>query len=225
MNRRYLLEGVVVAAAVVLAWTASPAAALSILEWLAADPLRFGVAIVALAAIRPFLAWPTTLLAVAAGFGYGWAGVPVGAVLLTTTAVPPYWLARAGRVRLVNDSRAVERVSAAGGRLVADAGGLRAVAGTRFLPVPADAVSVTAGVSGVTPRVFLLGTAIGEFPWVVAGVAVGVSADRLVSEELSVADPTLFVAFGLIGALLLARPLYRAVRNDSGDYDDDVPGI
>ncbi|OYR54524.1 TVP38/TMEM64 family protein [Halorubrum halodurans] len=220
MNRRSVLGGVAVAAAVVLALAASPTAALGALEWLAADPLRFGVALVALAAIRPFLAWPTTLLAVVAGFGYGWAGVPVGAVLLTATAVPPYWLARAGRARLVNDSRTVERVSATGSRLVADAGGLRAVAGSRFLPVPADAVSVTAGVSGVAPRPFLAGTAIGELPWVVAGVAAGVSADRLASDELTVADPALFVALGVAGVLLLARPLYRAWRTDPTVGDD-----
>ncbi|WP_066417546.1 TVP38/TMEM64 family protein [Halorubrum aethiopicum] len=220
MNRRHVLGGAVVALAVLLAWAASPAAALATLEWLAADPIRFGVALVALAAVRPLLAWPTTLLAVVAGFGYGWAGVPVGVVLLTATAVPPYWLARAGRARLTSDSRAVERVSAAGSRLVADAGGLRAVAGCRFLPVPADAVSVTAGVSGVAPRPFLAGTAVGEFPWVVAGVAVGVSADRLASDELSVADPALFVALALAGALLLARPLYRAWRDDRATADD-----
>ncbi|SMO41980.1 TVP38/TMEM64 family protein [Halorubrum cibi] len=219
MNRRYVLGGAVVAVAVLLAWAASPTAALATLEWLAADPLRFGIALVVLATIRPFLAWPTTLIAVVAGFGYGWAGVPVGAVLLTATAVPPYWLARIGRVRLVNGSRAVERVSSAGGRLVADAGGLRAVAGTRFLPVPADAVSVTAGVSNVGPRAFLAGTAIGEFPWVIAGVAVGVSADRLASGELAVADPGLLVAFGLAGAVLLAGPLYRAIRDRPADGD------
>ncbi|SFH37017.1 Uncharacterized membrane protein YdjX, TVP38/TMEM64 family, SNARE-associated domain [Halorubrum aquaticum] len=219
MNRRNVLGGAVVAVAVVLAWTASPAAALATLGWLAADPLRFGVALVALAAVRPFLAWPTTLIAVVAGFGYGWAGVPVGAVLLTATAVPPYWLARAGRVRLVNGSRAVERVSSAGGRLVDDAGALRAVAGTRFLPVPADAVSVAAGVSNVGPRAFLAGTAIGEFPWVVAGVAVGVSADRLASEGPGVADPGLLIAFGLAGTLLLAGPLYRAIQSGSADRD------
>ncbi|MFC5279168.1 TVP38/TMEM64 family protein [Halorubrum rubrum] len=223
MNRRHVLGGAIVAVAVLLAWIASPAAALATLEWLAADPLRFGVALVALAAIRPFLAWPTTLLAVAAGFGYGWAGIPIGVVLLTATAVPPYWLARAGRARLADDSRTIERVSAAGGRLVADAGGLRAVAGSRFLPVPADAVSVTAGVSGVAPRPFLAGTAVGEFPWVVAGVAVGVSADRLASDELSVVDPTLFVALGVAGALLLARPLYRAWRGDPAAAND-APG-
>ncbi|ERH11978.1 MAG: hypothetical protein J07HB67_00990, partial [halophilic archaeon J07HB67] len=51
-------------------WAAtSPAAALARLNTLAARPFRLLVALAALAVVRPFLAWPTSLLSVVAGYG------------------------------------------------------------------------------------------------------------------------------------------------------------
>jgi len=217
VNRRYVAGGLVVATVLALAWVVSPTAALETLEWLAADPIRFGIAVSALAAVRPFLAWPTTLLAVAVGFGYGWVGVPFAVLLLTMTALPPYWFARIGRLRLTNGSETLASASETVDRFVADAGAVRAIAATRFLPVPADAVSVAAGVSGVRLRPFVFGTAIGEFPWVIAGIAIGVSVDRLARNDLSAADPTLLVATALVGVLLLAGPVYRAATKESHD--------
>lgn len=215
VNRRSVVGGVGVAVVVVVAWLVSPDPAVETLEWIAADPVRFGLLAIGLAAVRPFLAWPTTLLAVVVGFGYGWVGVPFAALLLTATAFPPYWLAKRGRVHLTGGSRTLARVSETADRLVADAGSVRAIAATRFLPVPADAVSVAAGVSGIRTRPFVVGTAIGEFPWVIAGVALGVSADRLARNDLSAVDPSLILALALVGLLLLAGPIYRTVRSTS----------
>jgi uncharacterized membrane protein YdjX (TVP38/TMEM64 family) len=213
VNRRFALSGYVVAVAVavaaVAAWAASPEAAVARLAGLADDPVRFGVALVALTAVRPFLAWPTTLLAVAVGFGYGWVGVPLGVALLVATAVAPFLLARAGRVRVRGASRTVDRLCDAGERLATTAGSVRAVTATRLLPLPSDAVSVGAGAAGIGARPFLLGTAAGELPWVIVGVAVGVSLDRLAAGDLSAVDPTALVAMAGAGALLLAGPLYR----------------
>ncbi|WP_144796309.1 TVP38/TMEM64 family protein [Halorubrum depositum] len=216
MNRRfalfgYLVAGVAIAGAAAVAWIASPEAAVARLALLADDPVRFGVALLALTAVRPLLAWPTTLLAVAVGFGYGWVGVPLGVALLVATAVVPYRLARAGRVRVRGASRTADRLCDAGERLATAAGGLRAVAATRLLPLPSDAVSVGAGAAGIRPRPFLLGTAVGELPWVIVGVAVGVSLDRLAAGDLSAVDPTVLVAMAGTGALLLAGPLYRTL--------------
>lgn len=216
MTRRSGLVGSALAtlglgASVTVAWAVSPAAVLDPLSWLADDPLRFGVALLALTAVRPLLAWPTTLLAVAVGFGYGWAGVPLGVALLVVTAVLPYRLARAGRVRARGAFRAADRLCDAGERLATAAGGVRAVAATRLLPLPSDAVSVGAGAVGIRRRPFLVGTALGELPWVVVGVAVGVSLDRLAAGNLSVVDPTALVAMAGVGALLLAGPVYRTV--------------
>lgn len=228
VNRRHVGLGGLVAVAALAALLVSPDAALSTLTWLAADPIRFGVVLVAVAVVRPFLAWPTTLVAVAVGFGYGWPGVPFGVLLLTLTALPPYYLARAGRTSVLDSDGErdaddeevpalgrVARTSATAERLVGVAGGTRTVAATRLLPLPSDAISLGAGVANVRLRPFLAGTALGELPWVVAGVAVGVSADRIVAGDLSGLDPTLFAGMAGVGVLLLAGPAYRAYRDRS----------
>ncbi|WP_418280717.1 TVP38/TMEM64 family protein [Halorubrum sp. DTA98] len=215
MNRRYVTLGSLLAVVVAAAWLTSPAVGLATVEWFAADPLRFGIALVVLSAVRPFLAWPTTLVAVAVGFGYGWVGVPFGVVLLTLTALPPYALARAGRATPAPDAGVGGRLSDAGERFVGVAGGARTVAAARLLPMPSDAISIGAGVAAVRLRPFLLGTAVGELPWVIAGVAVGVSADRLASGDLSSLDPALFVGMAGVAALLLAGPFYRAYKRES----------
>ncbi len=221
MNRRfvgvgYAVAGVLLAAVAAFAWLSSPDVVLASVTRLAADPLRFGVVLLALTAVRPFLAWPTTLLAVVVGFGYGWGGVPIGVALLVATAILPYGLARAGRVRVRSDFRTADRICRAGERLADAAGSARAVAATRFLPIPSDVVSIGAGASGIRLRSFLLGTAVGELPWVIVGVAVGVSIDRLAAGELSVVDPTAFVAMAGVGTLLLVGPVYRTFVSTDG---------
>ena len=214
----YAVAAVAVAVSVAAAWTASPAAVTGPLTRLADRPLWFGVALVALAAVRPAVAWPTTLLSAAVGFGYGWAGVPVGVALVTATALPPYGLARWGRSTPRDDGRTAgitARARAVRERLTAVAGSVRTVAAVRLLPLPSDAVSLGAGVSGVPLRPFLVGTAVGELPWVVLGVAVGVSLDRLAAGDLSAVDPAAIVAMASAGVLLLAGPVYRTVSGES----------
>ena len=213
----YAVAAVAVAVSVAAAWTASPAAVTGPLTRLADRPVLFGVALVGLAAVRPAIAWPTTLLSAAVGFGYGWAGVPVGVALVTATALPPYGLARTGRARPPDGrvGRVTARVCDAGERLAAVAGSVRTVAAARLLPLPSDAVSLGAGISGVPLRPFLVGTAIGELPWVLLGVAVGVSLDRLAAGDLSAVDPAALVAMASAGVLLLAGPVYRTVSGES----------
>jgi len=219
VNRRSAIGGYVVAVAVIAllagaALFASPGVVFGTLEWLAAHPIRFGAALIALAAVRPFLAWPNTLLAVAVGYGYGWTGLPFGVVLLTLTGIPAFWLARAGRLRLRTDFRITERICDAGEQLTDTTGSVRAVAATRLFPIPSDAVSIGAGVSGIRTRPFLLGTAIGELPWTIVGIAVGVSLDRLTTDGVSGVEPVVFVAMAGLGVLLLSGPLYRAFVAD-----------
>jgi len=207
--RRIAAGAVALLAVGLLAWLASPAAALDRLSALTTSPLAYGALLVAVSAVRPFLAWPTTLLSVAVGFGFGWVGLPLALALVTLTALPPYYLAKRGGGATGRIGRASERVVAAGG------GGLRTVAASRLLPTPSDAISVGAGVAGVRVRPFLAGTAVGELPWVLAGVAVGISAERLVAGDLSgVFDPHLLLGGAAAGLLLLAGPLYRSVRGD-----------
>lgn len=207
-RRRRIVAGLVALAAV--ACLASPDALLARLRWVAADPARLAVALVVLALVRPALAWPTTALAFAAGYGYGLAGLPFALALVVLTSVPPYLLARRAR----GDGR----IAAAGERLAGVAGDRRGVIAGRLLPAPSDAVSVAAGVAGVGPRPYLLGTAVGEAPWAVAGVLAGSSADALSVEGLSTAaDPRLVAAAVAAAALLCAGPAYRRLADAPGD--------
>lgn len=188
----------------VAAWLSSPRAMLARLDWLAADPLRFGVAVVALAAVRPVFAWPTTLVAVAVGYGYGYVGFPVALALVVLTSVPPYLLGRR--------ASGGGPVAETGARFVAETGDFRVVAASRLVPAPSDVVSVAAGVADVGLLGFLAGTAVGEVPWVAAGVVAGRSMDALATGGVTdVFDPRLVVAAASVGVLALAGPLYRLV--------------
>ncbi|WP_435062647.1 VTT domain-containing protein [Halobaculum sp. EA56] len=224
MNRRVVAGGAVVAAVAVAAALTSPAAVLERVDWIVADPVRFLAAAVALALVRPALAWPVTLLAVVAGYGFGLRAVPLALGLMVLTSVPPYLFARRGRdeegavgAELAAGTgataavgRAVERAVGAGERAVSVAGGTRSVAASRLLPLPSDAVSVGAGLAGVRTVPFVVGSALGELPWAVAGTVAGASAGRIATSGLEgVFDPWLVAAAGVAGALLLVGPAYR----------------
>jgi uncharacterized membrane protein YdjX (TVP38/TMEM64 family) len=199
--RRRIAAGAALTVVVVGALFTSPEAVLSRAAWLVADPVRLLVAAVAFAAVRPLLAWPTTLLAILLGYGLGLAGFPIALVLVTLTSVPPFLLAR----RLGSDGD----VAAAGAAFVERAGGVRSVVASRLVPAPSDVVSVAAGVAGVRLPTFLIGTAIGEVPWVLAGTVVGLSAETLTAGTVAdAADPRLIAAAALSAALLLAPTAY-----------------
>ena len=211
--------GVVAVAAVLT----SPAAVLERAGWLVADPVRFLAAAVLLALVRPALAWPVTLLAVVAGYGFGLRAVPLALALMVTTSMPPYLFARRGRDERAADAgvgdgteagaavaRVVDRVVGASERAVSVAGGTRSVAASRLLPLPSDAVSVGAGLAGVRTVPFVVGSAAGELPWAVGGTVAGASAGRIADAGLEgVFDPWLIAAAALAGLLLLAGPAYR----------------
>jgi len=204
MDRRVrLLAGVGLVALVgALAVLTSPAAVLDRLAWVAADPLRLILALVAVAVVRPLFAWPTTLLAVVAGYGLGLGGFPLALGLVVVTSLPPYWVAGL--------SAGDGAVAATGARFVAEAGDLRSVVGSRLLPLPSDVVSAGAGVAGVPLRAFALGTAIGEVPWVVAGVVAGDSFGALSTASLSAAmDPRVVVGAAILAGLAFVGPAYR----------------
>ena len=225
MNRRVLAGGLAVAAVVVAAVLTSPTAVLARLAWVAADPVRLLAVLVVLAAVRPFLAWPVTLVAVVAGYGFGLAAVPLSLALMVATSVPPYLIARRGRgedggvafsLGEGRTSDLVGRVVGAGERAVSVAGGTRSIAASRLLPFPSDAVSVAAGLAGVRTVPFVVGSAIGELPWAVAGTVAGASAGRVAAEGLgSVFDPRLVAAAAVAGLLLLVGPAYRYYRSSA----------
>ena len=200
-TRRRVAIGAVLAVAVAGALLTSPDAVLARATWLVADPVRLVAAAVVFAVVRPLVAWPTTLLAVLLGYGIGFAGFPIALVLVTLTSVPPFVLAS----HLGGDGE----VAAAGAAFVERTGGVRSVVASRLVPAPSDVVSVAAGVAGVRLPTFLVGTAIGEIPWVLAGTFVGISAETITAGTIAtVADPRLIAAAGIVAALLVAPTAY-----------------
>lgn len=205
-DRRVRLVGglalfLVVAAGALLT---SPEWVLARLDWLAADPVRFLVVLFLLALVRPLLAWPTTLLAVLVGYGWGLAGLPFAVALIALTSVPPFLLARR--------SRAGGRVSEMSERAVDVTGGLRGVTVSRLVPAPSDVVSIAAGLANVRLSTFVVGTAVGELPWAVAGVVAGESIETVLAEGVGAVVRIELVAAALgAAALLLAGPVYRSV--------------
>ncbi|MGM0606174.1 MAG: TVP38/TMEM64 family protein [Halobacteriota archaeon] len=199
---RFVLGAVVFAIVAVAAVLVDVRVAFLALDRLVDRPLLFGGFLVGFALVRPLMAWPTSLIPIAAGYAFGVAGIVPSVILLTVTGVPPYWFARR--------TSGGGRVSRAGRRLLAATGGFRGVAASRLFPAPSDVVSIGAGIAGVRLRPYVLGTAVGEIPWAVLGVSVGVSIDRLVAGAAAGAfDPWVVVGMAAIGLLVLSGPLYR----------------
>lgn len=199
-----LLGGVALVAALVL----SPAEVARRVTALAARPALFAAVLFAAYLLRPFVAWPISVLSVVVGVALGPAGIPValgGAVL---TCLPPYAVAR----YVGHDAGLLGSVGDRGRRYFGAAGDLRGVAAARIAPLPADPVSYAAGLASVPPMPYAVGTALGELPWVTAAVLVGTSAETVTTEGLH-GGPALVVGGAALAVLLLSRPAYRYVRD------------
>ena len=132
---------------------------------------------------------------------------------MCVTSLPSYVLGRYATGDTVGESGLVGRLSGSGERFVERTGGVRGVAAARLAPLPADPVSVGAGLSGVGFREYLRGTLLGEIPWTVAAVLAGRSLDRLATAGLAGASVELAVVAGAIALLVLAGPTYEFVRD------------
>lgn len=203
---RRQVTGLVLAGGVVLALSLafSPSRLLSALVALGDDPFAFGLVLVGLALVRPFLAWPVGVLAGLAGYVLGLAGLPVAFAVVVLTTLPPYVLARTTRPT----EGVLGWAGETGADLFATTGDARGVLAARLAPVPTDVVSYGAGLAGVRARPFLLGTTLGEVPWVVASVVAGSSMERLTAQGLSAGLP-LVVGGAAAAVLLLAGPVYE----------------
>lgn len=209
------LGGLAALAAVVAAGLAtSPTAALRALARLGGQPVAFAGLLVAVWAVRPFLAWPTVAVSAAVGYvlGAGW-GLPVAMVGVVATSAPPFVAAGwfADRIPGSGDPGALASLGEHGRAYFRTTGDVRGVAAARLAPVPADAVSCAAGLSGVRPGAYVVGTLVGELPWTVAAVVVGGSARRVATAGVGEVGLPLVVATTLAAAALLAGPAYRAV--------------
>lgn len=173
---------------------------------LADRPAQFGILLVGVYLVRPLFAWPTTLVAILAGYGYGpiW-GFPVALVGTTGSALLPFLVAR----YVGEGSGLVARLGDSGERFFAATGDLRGMVASRLAPAPSDPVSAAAGLSGVSSSAFVVGTAVGEIPWTVAAVLAGSSLDALSASGLNAVSWQLVAAAGAVAAALLAGPAYR----------------
>ena len=215
MHRRAAVGVVLVATVVVASLAVSPTATFATLSALADDPVAFGVALVACYLLRPLVAWPTTLVAVVVGYGYGVAvGIPVALAGAVLTSMPVF---AAGRYFGDSEDNPLswlapgERFLAAAGEYFDATGDFRGVTAARLAPLPADAVTATAAMTGVSLPAFCAATVVGELPWTVAAILVGSSLSTLSADGVGAVDPRLVVGLGIAATILLAGPLYRRV--------------
>lgn len=204
--------GVVVAIAGTAALSTSPSALFAHAEALATRPALLAVALVGIYLVRPVLAWPISALSVLLGYLFGPVAIPIALGGAVMTALPAYTLAR----HLGHDTGMLARVGNAGSVVRRTTGDVRGIIAVRLAPLPTDPVSYAAGLAGVPLRPYVLGTAIGESPWVVTAVLLGASMGELTTAGMS-ADPLLVVTtLALAGLLALSGPAYRRVVGNAG---------
>ncbi|SEA38285.1 Uncharacterized membrane protein YdjX, TVP38/TMEM64 family, SNARE-associated domain [Haloplanus vescus] len=167
------------------------------------------VVIFVLYLVRPFLLWPLSPFSVFVGYMYG---VPAGLLVALCgtlfTSYPPYIVATHFRERSDYFAHFAER-----GAAVADTTGeVRGMIAARISPAPADAVSYTAGVAGVSTTTFAIGTLLGELPWALFYVLLGQSIHRFALGAISGTGVLFLVGASLASALILAQPAYRVAR-------------
>jgi uncharacterized membrane protein YdjX (TVP38/TMEM64 family) len=172
----------------------------------AAESQWFIPALFCLYLLRPLLGWPHSPFPLAVGFVLGAAlGTVVALAGAVLTALPPYLIGR----WLGTDSGPFGRLSERGQRFAEGTGSFRTVVAARLTPLPIDLVSYGAGVARVRPRPYVLGTFVGEIPWIAAFVAVGAGADSLTAADLSAPGLVPLALLAAVGVLLLAKPLWK----------------
>jgi len=210
-RRQVASFGVLAAALGAVALAVSPGAVLASLAHLADHPLLVLGILSVLYVARPFLMWPVSVLSVTVGFTLGVEyGVPVAiaGTLLSNSVV--FLVARYAR----SEDGLVGFASRSSDRFVETTGELRGVIAARLAPLPADVVSSAAGLSEVSFGAYLLGTLVGESPWIAAEVVAGASMHTLSVHGLS-HSLSLFVGATALSAVLLARPVYYRLRDDA----------
>lgn len=183
----------------------------ALLAWVAdlrSRPVAFALVVAALYLGRPLVAWPISLCSAVVGYGYGIVGVPLALAGVLVTCLPPYLLGRyAG-----TDVGILGTVGRSGERFFDVTGGFRGVVAARLAPLPADPVSCGAGLSGVTPRAYLLGTLVGEIPWTLVAVLAGSSLTRLATGGLDDVGIELVAVAAAVALAVLAGPAYEHLR-------------
>ncbi|RQG91148.1 TVP38/TMEM64 family protein [Natrarchaeobius halalkaliphilus] len=235
VSRRAFVGLLLVAAIVTAGLLVSPAAMAGFLESLAADPGLFALTVAGLYLVRPLFAWPTTPLSIVVGYGYGIAlGVPIAIVGVVVTVVPVFlaarWFVASNGSSATADSSLetawgpLDRISGAVTRYYRTTGPIRGVTVSRLAPIPSDVSTCAAALSGVKLRHLVVGTALGELPWTIAGVVVGASAATITTDGFGGLGLALTLACGVAATLLLAGPAYRVVRSRTQTPETGRPG-
>lgn len=191
------------------------AAALVWLHHGAFDPAAISRLVAAHAATAPlvFLALhvaasliflPRTVLAIAAGLAFGMGGGLVWASLGSLLgAVAGFVLARYVNGGLIEP----ENLPRVGPMLVkAEAGGWRAVAALRLIPlVPHTLANYALGLTRLPLATYILGSFLGQLPMTLAYVELGAAGGRLWTGSAGWVMPTLIGCVALMASLLLPR--------------------
>ncbi|WP_135304370.1 TVP38/TMEM64 family protein [Haloarcula amylovorans] len=207
VKRQVLGSAALLAVLAVVALILSPARLIHEAMHLSEHPVYMAGLIVFLYLVRPLFAWPTMPLSAFVGFvlGIGY-GIPVALMGALVTCLIPYRFAQ----RAGEQGGMFGRLGESGRRIIEVTGETRGVLAARLSPVPADPVSYGAGFADVSTRAFVVGTFVGEIPWVVAEVAAGASMRSLTLTGVSIeALPHLLVLLGAMAVLVLAGPTYR----------------
>lgn len=181
----------------------------------------FPVLLALLYLVRALIALPVTALAVLVGFKYGLLlGFPVALAGSVASTYVPYALTRYTDF----ESSLLRHAEDVVDDFFEATGDLRGVVTARIAPVPAQTTSVAAGAAPVPTRTYLLGTAVGEIPWVFAAVTIGTSLHRLTVSDVSF-SPWLIAGTVLATVVLLAGPAYKFLKDGqdwrSRDDSDD----
>ncbi|WP_312908073.1 TVP38/TMEM64 family protein [Natronosalvus caseinilyticus] len=227
ITTRALLGTVLVGFVLLASLLVSPSATVGVLESVADDPYRFGLAVAVLYTVRPLFAWPTTPLAVLVGYGYGAVlGLPVALLGVSLTVIPTFlvvrwlvggsnWSTGEGRPLAGILGRSCDVID----RYYDAVGPVRGVVTSRLAPIPSDVATAAAAVSEVRLRHLVVGTALGELPWTIAAVLVGASAARLTNDVLAdgVGQHGLVLtgSAAVVAVALFAPSIYSHLRTGS----------
>jgi uncharacterized membrane protein YdjX (TVP38/TMEM64 family) len=204
------IGGVAVVAAIA-ALAVSPDSLLTHAEALLSRPMLLAVALGLLYLSRPLLAWPISALSILLGYLFGPVAIPVALAGAVVTTLPAYLLAR----YLGHDAGLFARVGDVGTTVRHTTGDLRGIIAVRLAPLPTDPVSYAAGLAGVPVRPYLLGTAVGEAPWVGTAVLLGASMGQLATTGLAASPLLLGTTLALAILVALSRPAYRRLAGSS----------
>jgi uncharacterized membrane protein YdjX (TVP38/TMEM64 family) len=179
------------------------------------------VGMVGLYVIRPFLLWPLSVFSVFIGYISGFPeGVPFVLLGTVLTCLPPFLLA----TRVGKDFAYFGQVAKRGAKIVETTGELRGMVAARLSPAPADAVSYSAGLAGVSAQSFAIGTLVGELPWAIFYVLIGQSLRSFSVGAVQQTDLRLILFTAVVSFLIIARPLYEFVRDNTKQSGDEQTG-